>query len=61
MKYIEISLHRSKIYLTEKEISTLLSKDIDIYKQGLKRGKAFTRNKKQREREQTKFNLDSKY
>ncbi|MFS0672586.1 MULTISPECIES: hypothetical protein [Ornithinibacillus] len=61
MKYIEIPVYKSKIFLTEEEISKLLRKDMELYKLGLKRGKAFIRSKQQREREERKYNAESKY
>jgi len=59
MKYIEIPLPKCKIYLTEKEVLTLLTKDIELYRQGLIRGKAFIRNKKQKQREQNLLNQNT--
>jgi hypothetical protein len=56
MKYIEIPLTKCKVYLNEKEILSLLQKDIELYKVGLIRGKAITRNKKQKDREKNLLN-----
>jgi hypothetical protein len=55
MDYIEIPLTKCKIFLTEKELVGLLSKDIDLYKEGLKRGKFFIRHIKQQIREEENF------
>lgn len=55
MNYIEIPLTKCKIFLTEKEIIGLLSKDVELYKESLKRGKAFIRSKKQQHREEGHF------
>lgn len=56
LKYIEIQLPKSKIYLTQKEILSLLTKDMDLYKQGLIRGKAIIRNQRQIARENNLLN-----
>ncbi|MEK5063660.1 hypothetical protein [Cytobacillus sp. FSL R5-0596] len=55
MKYIEISLTKCKILLTEKELLGLLSKDVELYKESLKRGKAFYRKMNQQRREAEQF------
>lgn len=52
MKYIEIHLTKCDIIITEQELFSLLSKDIDLYKKILIRGKAFKRNEVQKRREQ---------
>ncbi|MGE7638704.1 hypothetical protein [Peribacillus frigoritolerans] len=62
MKYIEISVERAKVFLTVEEITALLSTDkhlanqilllnTTIFKEGLKRGKYFSRYEKQKKRE----------
>jgi hypothetical protein len=51
MNYIEIPLTKCKIFLTEKELVGLLSKDLELYKESLQRGKAFMRKEKQQQRE----------
>jgi hypothetical protein len=58
MNYIEIPLTKCKVFLTEKEIIGLLSKDVELYKESLQRGKALIRIKRQQERETEHF---SKY
>ncbi|CRK85226.1 hypothetical protein [Neobacillus massiliamazoniensis] len=55
MNYIEIPLTKCRIFLTEKELVGLLSKDVELYKESLKRGKAFIRSKKQQQREVETF------
>ncbi|WP_010170501.1 hypothetical protein [Bacillus coahuilensis] len=55
MNFIEIPLTKCKIFLTEKELVGLLSKDVELYKESLQRGKAFTRSKRQLEREEKHF------
>jgi hypothetical protein len=55
MNYIEIPLTKCKVFLTEKELVGLLSKDVELYKQSLLRGKAFLRGKKQQQREAESF------
>jgi hypothetical protein len=51
LKLIEISLTKCKLFLSEEEVLSLLKKDLEIYKEGLMRGKAIMRSKKQKERE----------
>lgn len=55
MNYLEINLKKCTVFLTEKEMQTLLCKDIELYKIGLKRGKAIMRSEKQRRRELNKY------
>jgi hypothetical protein len=55
MNYIEIPLTKCKVFLTEKELLGLLSKDLELYKESLQRGKAFIRSKKQQQREAEGF------
>jgi len=42
---IEIKLTKCTIYLTEKELQSLLLTNPELYKEALSRGKAFKRNK----------------
>lgn len=55
MNYIEITLTKCKILLTEKELVGLLCKDVELYKESLQRGKAFSRTMKQKQREIKKY------
>jgi hypothetical protein len=48
---IEIKLSGYTIFLTHKEMATLLSKNKPIWKESIKRGKYILRCRKQRERE----------
>lgn len=52
MNYIEIPLTKCKIFLTEKELVGLLQKDLELYRESLKRGKAVLRSMKQQQREE---------
>jgi hypothetical protein len=51
MKFIEISISKCKLFLSEEEILYLLKKDMGLFKEGILRGKAIMRSDKQRERE----------
>lgn len=55
MDYIEIALPKCKVFLTQKEFQSLLMRDKELYKLGLKRGKAISRNLKQHQREEDKY------
>ncbi|SIQ29296.1 hypothetical protein SAMN05878482_101855 [Peribacillus simplex] len=55
MDYIEIALPKCKVFLTQKEFQSLLMRDTELYKLGLKRGKAISRNLKQHQREEDKY------
>jgi hypothetical protein len=44
MKFIEIKLTKCKVYLTEKEILSILNNNPCIFKEGLQRGKAIKRS-----------------
>lgn len=57
MQFIEIPLTKCKIFLTEREIIGLLSKDIDLYKEGIQRGKSIFRSQKQKKREGKLFSM----
>lgn len=59
MSYIEIKLDKAVLFLTKKEITTLLACKPDIWREGIKRGKYFKRSEKQRTRESEKFQRDS--
>lgn len=50
-----IQLEKCTVILTSSEINTLLQRDLGLYKQALKRGKFYLREKQQREREQAKY------
>lgn len=50
MKFIEIKLTKCRLYLTESEIRHLLSRDIELYKEALMRGKAIKRAEDSRKR-----------
>jgi hypothetical protein len=49
---IEIRLPRCRIFLTEREIENLLKHDPELWEAALKRGKAITRARQRRERQQ---------
>lgn len=53
-KYV-IQLEKCVVVLTSKEINKLLQHDTALFTTGLKRGKYYLRGKKQKEREQAKF------
>ena len=50
-KYLEIRLTKCRIFLTEQELTGLLSREPSLWAEALKRGKAFTRARTARERE----------
>ncbi|MBT2695589.1 MULTISPECIES: hypothetical protein [Bacillaceae] len=56
MKFIEIKLTKHSIFLTEKEIRTLLSHHPEVYIEGINRGKAFKRSGQMKERIKNKVN-----
>lgn len=42
-RMLEIKLQRCVLYLTESELQSLLARDPELWREALKRGKAFTR------------------
>lgn len=54
-RLVEVKLPRCVVFLYPSEIQTLLRQDIDLYKQGLKRGKYIQRSRTQKQREHKKF------
>jgi len=53
--FIEIKLNKSIVYLTPEEINRLLLKDLELYRVGIKRGKAFIRANQHRQQCERKF------
>ncbi|WP_338826274.1 hypothetical protein MTBGP_09770 [Moorella thermoacetica] len=53
-RYIEIKLTKYTIILTEKELLFLLSQDINLWREAIRRGKAILRARTERAREVTK-------
>ena len=53
--YICIQLDKCIVYLTKKEIITLLQSDLPLYKAALKRGKYHNRHQAQKQREAQKW------
>lgn len=49
---IEIRLPKCRVFLTEREIESLLKHDPELWEAALKRGKAITRARQRRERQQ---------
>ena len=49
---IEIRLPKHRLFLTEEEVQGLLKHDPDLWEAALKRGKAITRARQRRERQQ---------
>ncbi len=50
-RYIEIKLTKHTLFLTEHELVQLLSRDVDLWREGIRRGKAILRARKERARE----------
>lgn len=44
MTYYRIPISKAVVYLTSEEINSLLMKDIQLYREALRRGKAFERH-----------------
>ncbi|AND41448.1 hypothetical protein [Cytobacillus oceanisediminis] len=55
MELIEIKLPKCTVLLTQKELLTLLSSNLDIYKIGIQRGKTTKRYHTQKYREHDKL------
>ncbi|HBQ26318.1 MAG TPA: hypothetical protein DD791_07990 [Syntrophomonas sp.] len=53
-KMLEIKASRCTLYLTEQELQSLLSRDPNLWREALRRGKAFSRATQTRERVQKK-------
>jgi len=49
---IEIRLPKHRLFLTEEEVQSLLKHEPEIWEAALKRGKAITRARQRRERQQ---------
>lgn len=49
---IEVRLPKCRVFLTEQEIESLLKHDPELWEAALKRGKAITRARQRRERQQ---------
>jgi hypothetical protein len=47
---LEIQLPRQTLFLTEQELTSLLAKDLDLWKLALKRGKGILRQRQARSR-----------
>lgn len=56
---LEIRLPKCVIYLTEQELQSLLSRDPDLWREALRRGKAFTRSRQTRERVARKVEMET--
>lgn len=54
MNYTRIKLPRCVVYLSNEEISHLLTKDLELFETAILRGKAFTRAEQRENRLQTK-------
>ncbi|WP_338819592.1 hypothetical protein MTCOM_10930 [Moorella thermoacetica] len=50
-RYIEIKLTKHTLFLTEQELGHLLSRDVDLWREAIRRGKAILRARKERARE----------
>lgn len=53
-RYIEIKLTKCTLFLTEQELGHLLSHDVDLWREAIRRGKAILRARKERMREVSK-------
>lgn len=54
-KYVEIRMPKAIMYFTAEELYELLAKDVELWKVGLQRGKAFKRATEHRRREREKM------
>ncbi|MDW7670796.1 MAG: hypothetical protein SCM88_03840 [Bacillota bacterium] len=54
-KYLKINLPGCTVFLTTAEILSLLHKDVDLYQEVIKRGKAFRRAEDNRRRQAAHF------
>ncbi len=57
-KMLEIKMQRCILYLTEPELQSLLTRDPELWKTALKRGKAFTRSRQTRQRVASKVETE---
>ena len=55
MKYIEVKLPKSTVFLTNDEIQYMLRENPGLYKESLKRGKYILRSRQQKQREAKKY------
>ncbi len=51
MDYLIITLTKCKLYLTERELTTLLAMDPELWQQAIKRGKVIERSEKYKTRQ----------
>lgn len=58
-RLIEVKLTGCTVFLYPDEIQTLLQRDTDLFKEGLKRGKGILRHRKQKQRETLKFEKET--
>lgn len=54
-RYLEIKLTKCTLFLTEQELVHLLSRDVDLWQEAIRRGKAILRARKERAREVRKW------
>lgn len=57
-KWLNIQLSKCLVVLSEKELSNLLTRDPELWKTALKRGKAFTRSRQTRQRVASKVETE---
>lgn len=53
-RYIEIKMAKHTLFITEQELVHLLSRDMDLWREAIRRGKAILRARKERMRKVTK-------
>ncbi len=58
-RMLEIKASRCTLYLTEPELQSLLSRDPDLWREALRRGKAFTRSRQTQERVVRKVEMET--
>lgn len=51
VRFVEVTLSKCKLFLTEGELISLLAKDPTLWKESLRRGKGITRVRQERERQ----------
>lgn len=56
---LEIKMTKCTLYLTEPELQSLLSRDPDLWREALRRGKAFTRSRQTQERVVRKVEMET--
>ncbi len=56
---LEIKMTKCTLYLTEPELQSLLSRDPDLWRKALGRGKAFTRSRQTQERVVRKVEMET--